>query len=274
MGTQTGVKWVRFRQEGQDCWGRVEGDAVHVCVGSPLRADHHCDAHCGRERLPLDAVELLPPCLPTKIVCIGRNYGEHARELGHEVPKTPLFFLKPPSALLPSGGTILLPPLSRQVEYEGELGVVIKQRCARLTADADLLPYILGFTCINDVTARDLQNSDPQWTRAKGFDTFCPVGPYVVEPGAGVAGGRLGAGFALETRVNGELRQHGNSDDFIFSLAQIFAAITAVMTLEPGDLVATGTPAGVGPLRPGDRVSVAIAGIGTLDNLVAPQPSA
>ncbi|MGH9518284.1 MAG: fumarylacetoacetate hydrolase family protein, partial [Terriglobales bacterium] len=177
---------------------------------------------------------------------------------GHAVPSAPLFFLKPPSALLPPGGAIQLPELSQQVEYEGELGLVMRRRCSRLAPDADLRPYVLGFTCVNDVTARDLQNSDPQWTRAKGFDTFCPVGPWVIEPDAG----SLGAGWQVETRVNGEARQHGATVDFIFSLGQIFAAITAVMTLEPGDLIATGTPAGVGRLQAGDEVAVTIVGPG------------
>lgn len=261
--------WVRFRQEGQAAWGRLSGDTIHVCTGSPLDDAHECGAHCSLERLPLETTPLLPPCQPTKIVCIGRNYRDHARELGHAVPATPLFFLKPPSALLPPGGTILLPELSQQVEYEGEIGLVIRRRCARLQPDADLRAYVLGYTCVNDVTARDLQNSDPQWTRAKGFDTFCPAGPCVIEPGAGA----LGAGWQVETRVNGEGRQHGATADFIFPLGQIFAAITAVMTLEPGDLIATGTPAGVGRLHPGDEVAVTIVGAGaepcTLRNFVA-----
>lgn len=263
------MKWVRFLQEGQICWGRLRqegGDSViHVCSGSPLEDGHQCGAHCSMERLPLEGTALLPPCEPTKIVCIGRNYRDHAKELGNEVPTSPLFFLKPPSALLPPGGTIALPPLSHQVEYEGELGIVIRKRCRSLPADADLTPYILGFTCVNDVTARDLQKTDPQWTRAKGFDTFCPVGPYAVD----LASEGLALELAIETRVNGTVRQSGNTRDFIFSLGRIFQAITEVMTLEPGDLIATGTPAGVGALHPGDRVSVTITGLGTLENGVA-----
>lgn len=255
------MSWVRFRQETQICWGRVRDGVIHVCSGSPLAPDHACGAHCSVERLPLEGTPLLPPCEPTKIVCIGRNYGAHAKELGNDVPKEPLFFLKPPSSLLAPGGAIELPPLSQQVEYEGELGVVIRRTCRRLPAGADPAPYILGLTCVNDVTARDLQKSDPQWTRAKGFDTFCPVGPWVV-PNASWDG------LDLETRVNGEVRQRGNTRDFIFSMSEIFHAITAVMTLEPGDLVATGTPAGVGRLHPGDTVRVTIAGVGTLENTV------
>lgn len=262
--------WVRLQQEKQAVWGRVVGDTIHVCTGSPLDAEHACGSRCSLERLPLDSTPLLTPCQPSKIVCIGRNYLDHARELGHAVPTTPLFFLKPPSSLLAPGGTIQLPELSQQVEYEGELGLVMRRRCSRLAADADLRPYVLGYTCVNDVTARDLQNSDPQWTRAKGFDTFCPVGPWVVEPAAGA---ELGADCQVETRLNGEARQHGRSRDFIFSLGQLFAAITAVMTLEPGDLIATGTPAGVGRLAAGDRVAVTISVPGappcTLNNVVA-----
>jgi len=261
-------KWVRLVQQGQACWGELHDGVIQVYSGSPLDAGL-CHPQASMERLPLASTPLLPPCTPTKIVCVGRNYRAHARELGHDVPPEPLLFLKPPSALLPPGGTILLPELSQQVEHEGELGVVIRRRCRRLAPDADLAAYILGFTCVNDVTARDLQNRDPQWTRAKGFDTFCPVGPCLLEGGPGD-----GSGFALETRVNGELRQQASTNDFIFSLQRIFAAITAVMTLEPGDLIATGTPAGVGPLRPGDRVSVSIAGIGTLENPVEAAPRA
>lgn len=263
--------WVRFVQEGQVCWGQVHDGMIQVFAGSPLHDGLACRPRPGVERLPLEDTALLPPCEPTKIVCVGRNYRDHARELGHELTKTPLFFLKPPSSLLAPGGAILLPELSRQVEHEGELGVVVRRRCHRLPPNADLRPYLLGYTCINDVTARDLQKSDPQWTRAKGFDTFCPVGPWVAEA-PGEDRERPWHGLTIETRVNGELRQNGNTADFLFSLEEVFHAITAVMTLEPGDVVATGTPAGVGPLRPGDRVSVAIAGLGTLENNVAAQP--
>lgn len=261
------MPWVRFLQEGQSCWGQLEGDHIQVYSGTPLGDHAACRPRPGIERLPLESAQLLPPCTPSKIVCIGRNYLEHARELGNEVPAEPLFFLKPPSALLPPGGTIRLPPLSGQVEYEGELGVVISRRCRNLPPDADPRPYLLGFTCVNDVTARDLQKKDGQWTRAKGFDTFCPVGPFVVE--APQAGDRPWEGLSIETRVNGQVRQQGNTRDCIFHLPQLLHAITAVMTLEPGDLLATGTPAGVGRLEAGDRVRVTITGVGTLENQVA-----
>lgn len=263
------MPWVRFRQEGQICWGQLirddGGDYIQVYAGTPFAEG--CRPVAGRERLPLATTPLLAPCAPSKIVCVGRNYGAHARELGHEAPAEPLFFLKPPSSLLDPGGQIVLPPLSRQVEYEGELGLVMSRRCAHFAAGDDPSRYILGYTCVNDVTARDLQRRDPQWTRAKGFDTFCPVGPCLAE--APREGPEPWAELDIETRVNGEVRQRGNTRDFLFTLAQLLRAVTAVMTLEAGDLVATGTPAGVGPLQAGDRVSVTIGGVGTLENFVS-----
>ena len=262
------MKWVRFLDAGGcPLWGHVEDDIIVAHSGSPLEAGHRE----GMERLPLDSTPLLPPCTPSKIVCVGRNYRDHAKELGNEVPSEPLLFLKPPSALLAPGGLILLPALAERVDFEGELAVVIGRRCRALQPGAAIAPYLFGFTCLNDVTARDLQKKDGQWTRGKGFDTFCPVGPWVEDWSEQKPGGRARPWeeLAVETRVNGELRQQGNTRDFIFSLDQVLVAITAVMTLEPGDLVATGTPAGVGPLAPGDRVSITIADLGTLDNTVA-----
>jgi len=201
---------------------------------------------------------------PSKIVCVGRNYREHAGELGNPVPVEPLIFLKPPSSMIRNGENIVLPPteLTQRVDFEGELALVISRRCRNISAGEDVRGFIAGYTCANDVTARDLQNKDGQWTRAKGFDTFCPVGPEVVrdlDPAHGVQ---------LETRVNGKLRQSGNTRDFIFSLDVIIRYISRVMTLFPGDLILTGTPAGVGPLQPGDIVEVTIEGVGTLRNPV------
>jgi 2-keto-4-pentenoate hydratase/2-oxohepta-3-ene-1,7-dioic acid hydratase in catechol pathway len=217
-----------------------------------------------RTDVPLSEIRLLPPTKPSKIVCVGRNYREHAKELNHAIPTEPLIFLKPSSAVIGTGDTIRRPhTLSQRVDHEGELGVVIGKRCYRLAEEEDVTPYILGYTCVNDVTARDLQNKDGQWTRAKGFDTFCPVGPAVtsdLDPWGGVR---------LETRVNGQIRQSGTTTDFLFPLDVILRFITQVMTLEPGDLIATGTPAGVGPLQPGDVVEVAVEGVGTLRNPVA-----
>ncbi len=202
---------------------------------------------------------------PSKIVCIGRNYAEHAKELGNEVPKEPLIFLKPPSSLLPAGGTIILPPVSRQVEFEGEIGVVIGKRAHRVT-EASAESFIAGYTCVNDVTCRDLQKTDGQWTRAKGFDTFCPVGPRVVSLDWRT--------LSIVTRVNGVERQRAPSSDMMFSIPRLVAHVSGIMTLEPGDLIATGTPAGVGRLAAGDVVEVEVPGIGILSNHVAAQESA
>lgn len=211
----------------------------------------------------LNELRLLPPVAPTKIICVGRNYRDHAKELGNEVPKEPLLFWKPPSSLLEPGGVIRMPRVAERVDYEGEIAVTIGRRARKLKRDEDLRPYIHGCTLANDVTARDLQKKDGQWTRAKGFDTFCPVGP-IVETDLDLA-----AGLILETFQNGELRQHGSTTDFIFSLPVLLEYITAAITLEPGDLLLTGTPAGVGPLSAGDIVEVSASGLGRLRNTVA-----
>ncbi len=214
-----------------------------------------------------EGVRLLAPVAPSKIVCIGRNYREHAKELNHPIPTEPLIFLKPPSAVLAPGEPILRPTvLSQRVDHEGELGVVIGKRCHGLREDDDVRPFILGYTCVNDVTARDLQNKDGQWSRAKGFDTFCPVGPVVV------SGLDPWQGVRVQTHVNGELRQDGTTSDFLFPLDVILRYISQVMTLEPGDLIATGTPAGVGQLQAGDNVEVTVAGVGSLSNPVGDAP--
>ena len=200
---------------------------------------------------------------PGKIVCIGRNYADHARELGNEVPKEPLLFLKPPSSVIFDGEPILLPAMSRRVEHEAEIGVVLGARLAH-GDEAAARAAIAGITCVNDVTARDLQKSDGQWTRAKGFDTFCPMGPRLLP---------VGADFNFSARevvcrVNGAERQRARAADLVFGIPALLAFISRVMTLEPGDLVATGTPAGVGPLVDGDLVEVEIPGVGVLANPV------
>ena len=199
---------------------------------------------------------------PGKIIGVGRNYVEHAAELGNAMPKQPLLFLKPPSAVIGDGDAIVLPPESIQVEYEGEIGVVMGRGLHRAT-EADARAAIAGITCVNDVTARDLQRSDEQWTRAKGFDTFCPTGPRVtpVDP-------ERFAALEVRCRVNGVERQHGRARDMAFGILTLVAYISQVMTLEPGDLIATGTPSGVGPLHPGDLVEVEIPGVGVLRNPV------
>lgn len=201
--------------------------------------------------------------LPGKIIGVGRNYREHAAELGNAVPAKPLLFLKPPSTVIGDGATIVLPPESRQVEYEGEIGVVVGTRLRRATED-EARAAIAGITCVNDVTARDLQRSEEQWTRAKGFDTFCPVGPRLVRVDP-----RRYDELEVFCRVNGRERQHGRARDMVFPIPALVAAVSQVMTLEPGDLIATGTPAGVGPLAPGDVVEVEIPGVGLLKNPVA-----
>jgi 2-keto-4-pentenoate hydratase/2-oxohepta-3-ene-1,7-dioic acid hydratase in catechol pathway len=215
------------------------------------------------EPIPFGRASLLAPVRPSKIVCIGRNYRDHAAELGNDVPKEPLVFLKAPSSIIPPGGAIHIPAQSERVDFEGELAVVIGKRASRIGTEEDVKPYIRGYTIVNDVTARDLQKSDGQWSRAKGFDTFCPVGPIVtdeIDPDAGLS---------VETRLNGAVRQQGNTLDLIFPIAHLLRYITAAMTLVPGDLVPTGTPAGVAPMQPGDVVEVAVQGIGRLSNPVS-----
>lgn len=199
---------------------------------------------------------------PGKIVCVGRNYREHAKELGNEVPTQPLLFLKPPSSIIADGEAIVLPAVSRQVEYEGEIGVVLGSTL-RAAARTDARAAIAAIVALNDVTARDLQKSDGQWTRAKGFDTFCPVGT----PSDGVPEDL--ASLTVMTRVNGEERQRARSSDMVFSIEELLSYISHVMTLEPGDLVATGTPAGVGPLAAGDVVQVEVQGVSRVSNTVA-----
>jgi 2-keto-4-pentenoate hydratase/2-oxohepta-3-ene-1,7-dioic acid hydratase in catechol pathway len=276
------MKYCRFIHNGSAHYALVEpvagtdeDEITRLLLQPPQQSGGDVEGLPSRrlDRIPLAQASLLPPVEPSKIVCVGRNYREHAAELGHDVPQAPLLFFKPPSALLPPGGTILRPKVSNRTDYEGELGVVIARRCHRLPEAEDVRPYILGYTCVNDFTARDLQNrdfqnKDCQWVRAKGFDTFCPIGPVVanginIDPWAGVE---------VETRVNGEVRQSGNTKDFIFPLDVVIRYISQIMTLEPGDLIATGTPKGVGPVVAGDAIEVSIEGIGQLRNPVADEP--
>jgi 2-keto-4-pentenoate hydratase/2-oxohepta-3-ene-1,7-dioic acid hydratase in catechol pathway len=263
------MRYCRFQLDGQPQYGLVESVAgrdaiVRILLTPPEEADGDMESLRTRriEPIPLEQAALLAPVRPSKIVCVGRNYREHAAELGHDVPTEPLIFLKATSALLSPGGVVRRPKISERVDHEGELGVVIGKTCYQPPADADIRQYILGYTCVNDVTARDLQNKDGQWTRAKGFDTFCPVGPLVtseIDPWAGVR---------VETRVNGEIRQQGNTRDFIFTLDVVIRHIAQAMTLFPGDLIPSGTPSGVGPLKAGDNVEVSVEGVGTLKNPV------
>ena len=258
------MKYCRFENNGVIAFGLVEsiagGDAITAIIQSPegnaeLRPESITP-------LALTEAKLLAPVQPSKIICVGRNYREHAKELGNEVPTEPLIFLKPPSSLIGPGQTIVRPAISTRVDHEGELGVVIGKTCRHLRADEDVRSYILGYTCVNDVTARDLQKKDGQWTRAKGFDTFCPIGPAIetdLNPWKGVR---------VQTRVNSEIKQDGNTIDFIFPVDVVIRYISEVMTLLPGDLIATGTPAGVGPLVAGDTEHISVEGIGTLSNSV------
>jgi 2-keto-4-pentenoate hydratase/2-oxohepta-3-ene-1,7-dioic acid hydratase in catechol pathway len=214
------------------------------------------------EAAPLSSLKLLAPVAPSKIVCVGRNYRDHAAELGNDAPVEPLLFFKPPSSLLAPNGLVRMPKISKRVDYEGELGIVIAKRCRNIGPGEDVRPYIRGYVIVNDVTARDLQKTDDQWARAKGFDTFCPVGPIVSDELDPVQGKAV----TVETRQNGEVKQHGVTGDFIFTIAHLLRYITAAMTLEPGDLIPTGTPAGVGAVQPGDRIQVQIEGLGILEN--------
>src|SRR5256885_13305868 len=263
------MKYCRFQQNTQVHYGLVESVAgrdaiVRILLAPPEHSDGDVEGLRTRriEPIAIEEAALLPPVCPSKIVCVGRNYREHAAELGNEVPTEPLIFLKPPSSLLAPGGSIRRPRISERTDYEGELGVVISKPCHKISTEEDVRPYILGYTCVNDFTARDLQNKDDQWTRAKGFDTFCPVGPLVtneIDPWAGVG---------VEIRVNGAIRQQGNTRDFIFGLDVLVCFISQVMTLFPGDLIATGTPKGVGPVVAGDVIEVSVEGVGTLKNVV------
>ncbi|MBI3665047.1 MAG: fumarylacetoacetate hydrolase family protein [Acidobacteria bacterium] len=239
-------------------WGFIDGDRFRQIHGDPLGQWIPTERYYRPKE-----VRLLPPCCPSKIVCIGRNYVEHARELSNPLPAEPLLFLKPPSSLIASGDAILYPPQATRVDYEGELGLVIGRRSRPEEDPAAALEYVFGYTCVNDVTARDLQKRDVQFTRAKGFDTFCAVGPCLV-PRAELDG----AALAVRTYLDGEPKQDGHTRDLIFSLGAISSFISQVMTLEPGDLIATGTPAGVGPMAPGSIVTVEIEGIGSLESPV------
>ncbi len=207
-------------------------------------------------------VRLLPPVSPSKIVCVGRNYQKHAAELGNEVPAEPLLFLKPPSSLNGNGDPIVYLGLSQRIDFEGEIGVVIGKRARRVKAD-EAMDYVFGYTVVNDVTARDLQKKDGQWTRGKGFDTSCCVGPAVVAKEE-VDFSALG----VRTLVNGQPRQDGSIADLIFPIPVIIEYVSRFMTLEPGDLIATGTPEGVGPVRPGDVIRIEVPGVGVLENVV------
>jgi 2-keto-4-pentenoate hydratase/2-oxohepta-3-ene-1,7-dioic acid hydratase in catechol pathway len=238
--------------------GIIEEDAIRPLIDADAFGSR---PRVRSEKIPLDTVRLLAPVAPSKVVCVGRNYREHAMELGNPMPDSPLLFLKAPSAIIASGEAIELPPESSQVELEGELGVVIGRQACRLPEDEDPLAYVLGYTCVNDVTARDLQRKDVQFTRAKSFDTFCPVGPYIVT-------GLDPLDVEITSRLNNETRQRARTSRMAFNVPFLVRYISQMMTLLPGDLIATGTPAGVSKLSPGDTVEVEVEGIGVLSNNV------
>jgi len=257
------VKIVRFQYQNTIAYGDLENGLVTVCDGSPFPQQDARSAvfKATNQKIPLKDVRLLAPCLPGKVVCLGLNYRPHAAELNIKLPELPLLFLKPSTSVIGPGDNIVLPPNPERIDYEGELGVVIG-RTAKNVAEADYADYVLGYTCFNDVTDRVAQVKDGQWTRAKGYDTFAPTGPCI---SAGISPFNL----KLETLVNGEIKQTGNTCDLIFAIPKLISFISSIMTLLPGDVIATGTPDGIGPLQAGDTVEIVIEGIGTLRNKVS-----
>ena len=236
--------------------GVLRGDRLH-----PIRGSIFGDLAAEETGTPIGEVRLLAPVTPSKIVAVGRNYKDHAEEFGNPLPEEPLLFLKPPSAVIGPFDPILYPAASSRVDFEGELALVLKAQVRDLADDDPVDPFILGYTCLNDVTARDLQHKDKQFTRAKSFDTFSPIGPCIavgLDPG----------GLEIKTFLNGKLRQSSHTRHLIFSIPFLVRFVSRIMTLEPGDVITTGTPSGVGPMEPGDRVDVQIEGIGTLSNHV------
>lgn len=244
---------------GEIVYGIITDEWFQPMVGSPFEREIDTMQPSGQP-MALSSVRLLAPCQPGKIVCVGRNYAEHAAEHGAEVPKEPLIFLKPPSAVVGPNDAIVLTPLSQQVEHEAELVAVVRVRARHLTRD-NALDCLLGYTCGNDVTARDLQRRDGQWSRAKGFDSFCPLGPWIetdLDP----------SDQEVACQVNGRVRQRARTQDMVFDMKALLVYVTAIMTLEPGDVLMTGTPSGVSPIGPGDVVDVFVSGVGVLHNSV------
>ena len=259
------MRYCRFVSANGPQFGLIENVGGTECI-TKVAQDGAVPNFGGSQRqkeLALSSARLLATATPSKIVCVGRNYADHAKELGNDVPTEPLIFLKPPTAVIAPGDKIARPTrLSERVDFEGELTVVIGKSCRNLGPNDDVRPYILGYTCANDVTARDLQKKDGQWTRAKSFDTFCPLGPVVtdeIDPWKGIR---------VETRVNGLVKQSESTTAFIFPVDVVVRFVSQVMTLLPGDIILTGTPAGIGPLVAGDQVTVSIEGIGSLTNPV------
>jgi 2-keto-4-pentenoate hydratase/2-oxohepta-3-ene-1,7-dioic acid hydratase in catechol pathway len=253
------MRIVRYSHDGQMSFGVLEDQAVAEITPHPFGPFEYSG-----ERVSVDEVRLLAPVLPTKIVAVGRNYADHAREMGDELPDEPIIFLKPSTAVVGPGDPIIYPTGVDRVDFEGELAVIVGKMARRLD-EADALQVVLGFTCANDVTARNLQERDGQWTRAKGFDTFCPLGPWIETD-------LDSSDLALRTLVNDQQRQSSRTSMLVNGVARLLAFISGVMTLLPGDVILTGTPAGIGPLTPGDRVTVEVEGVGVLSNRVVPEP--
>jgi len=249
------MKFVRFRKDDCCSYGLLEGDLVKKIEGD-IFGDFKITECC----YDIADVEILIPCQPSKIVCVGLNYRAHAQEVNLALPKEPVIFLKPPSAALPHKGKIVRPAMSGRVDYEGEVGIVIGKMAKNVKLE-EAYSYIFGATCFNDVTARDLQSKDGQWTRAKSFDTFAPFGPCI-------ATGLNYDNLSIELLLNGEVKQKSNTSDLIFNISQIVSFISQVMVLMPGDVIATGTPSGIGPMNSGDTVQVRVEGVGVLENYV------
>ena len=264
------MKYCRFQFEGRPCYGLVERVAgremiTRLLKGFPEESGGELEGMSskGIEHLSLDEAELLPAVRPSKILGVGMNYYDRSAATPPEIPPEPVLFFKPPSTLLAAGGKIIQPKMASGIVYEGEVGVVMAKTCHKLSPDEDVRPYILGYTCVNDVCAQGVTGKDGQLTRGKSFDTFCPVGPVVNSEGD------PWAGIGVEAKVNGELRQQGNTSDFVFPVDVVIRSISQVMTLLPGDLISTGTPKGAGPVVAGDVVEVIIEGVGTLTNTIA-----
>ncbi len=251
----------RFLTEKGPVFGLIEGDIVYALEGDPFAGL----VQAGEQLGSVQTLRLLPPVQPSKIVCVGRNYAAHAAEHSAPVPEEPMLFLKPPSALVGHGEAILIPPDIGRVEHEAELAVIMGRQAHRVERQ-DALSYALGYTCANDISARDFQKKDGQWGRAKGFDTFCPLGPWIVT-------GLDPSDLSIDCRVNGEQRQSARTSEMVFDVSALIAFISRVMTLLPGDVILTGTPAGVGPLTAGDTVEVEIEGVGVLRNPVQSGPA-
>jgi 2-keto-4-pentenoate hydratase/2-oxohepta-3-ene-1,7-dioic acid hydratase in catechol pathway len=250
------MKIIRFSFDKKTSYGILNNKTIKVLHGNPYKSIQYTGS-----THKLSDVKLLAPCVPSKIICLGLNYHSHAKELKSPIPQSPLLFLKPSTSVIGPEDKIIYPEMSQQVDYEGELGIVMKKKTSHVSPQ-QTLDYVLGYTCFNDVTARDLQNRDGQWTRCKGFDTFAPFGPCIeteVDP----------TNAPIETYLNGVLRQKGNTSDLIFPVKEIISFISRVMTLLPGDVIATGTPGGIGPMKPGDIIEIKITPIGVLKNYVA-----